>query len=462
VEGAWPIVLDLNLWTEYFDLAAYRSAVEGRIPASHFERLPETNTGLSALASIWLELRVHRRSILVPFNVTWSKYLGVAENDVAYLVPIELYNGYDFARNNPDLCLFLDGGPSLAPRVMSVRSPLPFGMSAAEKAAADLALAGMARPWGLDAASRGTRSVVDFSEPFPRNENGVCDGGVPSVVLAEFATDLGLDLPPEQVGTLPSTRGVMLGKALVEGPCDRLSSRTLAVAETRGAGEACTASVPVATTQTGFSEMVMYAPDRLSIRDLVEFINCRHGDATAGPETALCVVNRDGELESRLMINQIYEDSLNRFGFLTELLRAVSGPVGLAMVFLLVAILSVQLGTVLGHRRVRYAMLLSSGISLGQTKFMVITQTLLSALVGFMGAIGVFVVVSAVLFLRMAQISLDYEMITLGLPIDVLPAGAGLILLVMVGMLISTVILTLVQFRLNGLASHVPLERLLS
>jgi hypothetical protein len=467
LEPAWRIILDENLMRRYFDLGAYREAVRGRIPQSQYDAIPETAEALTEMPVIWLAARVHRREVLTPFRIGWSKYFGIGATDTAFIIPIEMYNTFLVAKENPDLCAFVDSGPDFRPRVMSIRSDRVFGMSADEREAFTARLDTLAEPLGGVVQQRGSRIVLDFDTP----ENGsetrdrACDSGVSALRFDLFLREAGIELAPDQVTTLEITDELAASPTQITGRCSAFTDQSLSKAQRTGEGANCVAQVPIADTATGYSEMLLYAENRLQIKNLVDYLSCRASANTPDLESSpnLCVLNVQdtGETESRLMINQIYEDSLTRFGFLTELLRAISGPIGVAMLLMLVAILWVQLGTVLGHRRIRYAMLLSNGLSWAQVKTMVVAQAAIGVCISLGFALAVFLLAKSFVLVQMAGITLTYEMITLGNPIDVLPMSGAIILVVFVATLITAIVLSLMQMRLNGLSPRSPLDRLL-
>lgn len=473
LQDAWDIVLDENIFRRYFNLEAYRESLQGRIPDSQFAAIPESIENLTDMSVIWLHVRVYRREVLTPFKVTWAEYFGIGATNTAFIIPIEMFNGFLMAGRNPNLCVVLDGGPQLKPRVLNVKSGRVFQLSLEEKSAFTEELKRLGAPIGGHVQQRGSRIMLDFlhgpgggpppGPPGGRNPN--CDGGAPNLLFHAYLAESGMVLDPGQIETAPPTPGMELTANSVSGPCGAFAPRSAEVASESRDGGICIATVPVADFSTGYPEMLMYAEDRLQIKSLVDFMSCRDGDATqsSGETPNLCLEsNEAGKApESRLMINQIYEDSLTRFGFLTELLRAISGPIGLSMLLMLVAILWVQLGTVLGHRKIRYAMLLSNGMSWRQVRLMVVAQACMGVCLSLAFAYIVFIAAKILVLNRMSGITNTYEMITLGNPIDVLPVNPVMVAIVFIATLITAVVLTIMQMRLIGLSPRRALDRLL-
>ncbi|GLQ35932.1 hypothetical protein GCM10007939_22160 [Amylibacter marinus] len=466
---AWPIVLDVKLFRENFDVERYRQSLEGKLPQSQFDALPKDIDELVKSPIIWLNTRVHRSERLTPFRVTWSKYFGIGSSNTAFMLPIEMYNLYTLTKENPRLCTFLEGGPELGQRIRSLRSGRLLGMKAEEKAAFKASFNQLAEIFGGEVEDRGSRMSVYFGD---RNKDRnflreTCDAGIAEYRLQLAAADLGLSIDEKQYDEVLKTSSmVQAWPDRVTANCEALSQRTRETGNVDGEGDKCIATIPMATRKTGYSEMLLFARNRLDIARLVDFMSCRPVVGRPDPlvnEHLCTVAGEEVKIpESRLMINQIYEDSLQRFGFLTQLLNAISGPIGLVMIGMLIAILWVQLGTVLGHRRFRYAMLLSNGVTWFQLKMMIVIQVLLGVCISLVFAIACIIAVKFLLLLRMAPLTQIFEKITLGNPIDVMPVQIPVIIMVLVATVIIAIVLTLIHLRLNKLSPRSPLERLLS
>jgi hypothetical protein len=82
-----------------------------------------------------------------------------------------------------------------------------------------------------------------------------------------------------------------------------------------------------------------------------------------------------------------YQDAIWRFGILSETLSAITPAYQVFFVVLLVLLLLVQIGTLVGHRRERYAAFLASGMHWYQIYWMLGLQVLMAATVGFAVAV---------------------------------------------------------------------------
>ena len=467
-EDAWELVLDKNLFRQFFDIQLYKETVTPLLTAAEAAQIPDSFDDLSKFSIIWLNVKVHRRDQLTPFKVKWAAHFGVGTGNTAYLAPIEFYNIFEVAKTNPKLCAFLEAGPELGTRVRSLKSGLMLRLKPEDKANMLAGFETLAQRLNGVVENRGSRMSVYFGDrrKDQRSLAETCDGGIPERQLKTIATDIGFELSPDLYDeTLSKPKVFTATQASVAATCDKLSRKTKERAAMDGTGENCVATIPMATTSAGYSEVFLFAKDRLDIKNLVDFMRCRRTPSNPDPlaNDNLCIsANDDGSVEeSRLAVNRIYEDSLNRFGFLTELLNGISGPIGFVMIGMLAAILWVQLGTVLGHRRFRYAMFLSNGITWAQLKSMILFQVVLGVCISMVFAVIFVIAIKFYLLIQMTDIALVYEKITLGRPVDVLPLGVGMVMLVLLATLGIAVILTLVHLVLNRLSPNSPLERLL-
>ncbi len=461
--GAWEIVLDENIFRRQFDLSAYRKSLEGRLPQAYLDAIPSDIAQLTEMSVIWLHVRVRRSEMLTPFRVTWGRHFGVGSTSTAFIIPLEMYNLYEMAKNNSRLCAFLEGGPNAPGRVQALRSGRVFTMSAADREAFSEKLEVMRAGLGGKLMTAGSRIRLVFEEP----GNGLsdCEQGASGLMVNLFLQSTGLDLSEDQIQIRPRTEHLLARPDRVQATCNAFGNDSLARAQQTDQDGTCVATIPVADFETGYADMLVYAQDRVALKPLVQFLSCQHDANYLDPaETErLCILpSQDRQrYESRLNLHEIYRDSLNRFSFLTGLLQAVTVPVGSAMLFVLVAILWVQLGTILGHRRIRYAMLLSNGLSWAQVKFMITFQGALAVSVSMVGAVVLLFGAKAAMALRMVAVTQEFESITLGETIDVLPVNMVIVGIVYLATLLGTVLLTLLQTRLNGIRPTSPLEQLL-
>jgi hypothetical protein len=217
--------------------------------------------------------------------------------------------------------------------------------------------------------------------------------------------------------------------------------------------------------------MLVFVRERTAINRLQDYINCtgvQAGALAAAEATeaeALCVPARtpqgDTVVQGRLMLSEVYQDSLRRLAFLTRLFDTISGPIGLALVLLLVAILQVQISTVVGHRRHDYALLLASGFSPRQLTVMVTLQVMLGVVLSMAVALALFLVLKVGLVWLSQPLALEFDRIMLGRPVDVLPIAAVDAVRIVALVLVLSAVFVWLQMRRSSVTYRRSLEDLL-
>ncbi|TRD17749.1 FtsX-like permease family protein [Palleronia caenipelagi] len=437
----WTIVLDIDQFERHFDLAAYRDSVEGRIPDTSFNEIPEETAGLTRMPMIWLSMSTPKGSRLTPFRVVWARYLGVGSRNYAYLIERRWYVGISAQHENPALCSDLTGGPGLLPGVNAVQGPRLLTMQPADqddaRAKFDAALTPIKAEFGGEIIHSTTRS---FWQPESRSRQSACPPLIPANTLALYLSDAGLTpingrvaqaADEVELASLPATLGLELRGNGFSAPCDLLddvvkSDSGTALREVDGV---CMADVSATPGGRGYNEMLLFAAERTEIDALRDVINCADvslGDVDSNASTeALCYAVQTPQdetvVQSRLRLSETYQDSLQRLAFLTNLFAVVTKPIGWTLFALLLAILWVQIGTLIGHRRNDYALLLASGFSPRQLTAMVSMQLVLAALFSMVVALLLFIGLREFLLNQSTALSTDFEKIVLGRRIDLLP-----------------------------------------
>ncbi len=468
-EGPWPIVLNATTFARYFDLSAYRAALDGRVPEAELAAIPDDPARITELPRLWLEMRVHKGE-LAPFEVTWAPHITIGAEQIAYVAPLDLWHLIDEAARNPaTLCLFPEGGPGLGRRILTLRSEaLAFGT---DRRALRAGFAELAEALGGTLRARPTRMQVTFGTEDERAAFAPgrrCDPGLPEGRVLAMAAEAGLPVSAADPGVVvDSTRPVRIEAGRLLLPCDAVPPDRRARGETQDEGGQCLVALPLAERDTGFEEAFLYAASRLEIGRLLDFVLCRPVDGLPPPEARrpLCldpeVDAAEAEPDPRLRIDEVYEDALTRYNFLTDLIEQLRGPIGLGLFGLLLVILWVQIGTILGHRRLRYAMLLCNGATWGQIRLMVVAQGVFAATLALALAVAVFAGVHALLEIQAGDLAARYPVISDGVALNPLPLGPGSVALVGGLAISASAVLLLVQARLFGISRRLPVETLL-
>ena len=276
--GAWDIVLDANIFGRLFDLTAYRQSLEGRLPQAYLDTIPADSAQLTDMSVIWLHVKTRRDEVLTPFKVNWAQHFGIGSTNTAFIVPIEMYNLYEMAKNSSRLCVFLEGGPAFPGRVQALRSARTFTMTAEERLDFTAKMETLQKGLGGDLISAGSRIKLVFEQP----QNGVskCEQGVSRDLVQIFLSSVGMDLAKDQIQRIEATDFLTATPTHLEAACAALSANLLERAEQTDRDGQCVASIPVADFETGYADMLVYANSRLALKPLVQFLSCRTGAST--------------------------------------------------------------------------------------------------------------------------------------------------------------------------------------
>jgi len=477
----WTIVLDIDQFERHFDLAVYRDSVEGRIPDTSFNEIPEEIAGLTRMPMLWLSMSTPKGSRLTPFRVVWARYLGVGSRNYAYLIERRWYVGISAQHENPALCADLTGGPDLLPGVNAVQGPRTLMMQAADRDDARARFQKALTPIAAEFGGEIIHSTLRSSwEPKSQSRQSDCPPLIPATTLALYLADAGLTPVNGRVAeaangvelaSLPATPGLELRGNGFSAPCDLLDDVLKSDSGTalRAVDGVCVADVSATPGGRGYNEMLLFAAERTEIDALRVVINCADVsledlEPDEGTDTLCYAVQTPQDetvVQSRLRLSETYQDSLQRLAFLTELFAVVTEPIGWTLSALLLAILWVQIGTLVGHRRNDYALLLATGFSPRQLTAMVSMQLVLGALFSMGVALLLFVGLREFLLIQSDALSTEFEKIVLGRKIDVLPLSIrdvgvtfGLVVLIS-----ST--LAWWQMRRTGVADGRSLEELM-
>lgn len=480
----WTIILDEDQFRRFFDLAAYRRVLDGRIPQTALDEVPEDIRRLTDMPMIWLQTRTQLGGYrLVPFRVQWGRYLGAGSENYAYILERRWFRAVDMQFDNPDLCVDLMAGPGLPPPVNRAQSANLLFMDG--ETSADVTER-FKSTFDIVAAQYGGAVTISTNRAYwePQSEERLannCSASIPSTVLDLFLFDAGFDIVREQdraegaeieVLSVPAVPDFEIRPDGMSAPCDLLNDRLLSDPTTRQETweTGCVAHISATAGGSGYSEVLLFAEERTDIDRLRDLIACEgltpatleNGPAHA---RAICSVVETpwGEevVQSRLRLSESYADSLLRLGFLTRLFDTISGPIGFALLVLLVAILRVQIGTVVEHRRQDYALLLANGFSHGQLKGMVAWQLAFGVLTAMATALLLFTALKSVLLARSSQLSEDFERVLLGRIVDALPLSIGSVVSIVGVVLVLGALFAWWQMQRNGVSRTQSLEALM-
>lgn len=409
-ENAWQglpltIVLSESIFFQQFDYAAYREVMQPVLRKKKLSRLPLTppqDNLKNALHTLWLKVMIGNREVLVPFNVEWVHHIPGMEK-VAYLFPLTTYHALLAAYHFPEL--------RYNPETQGKGNPKQFKHLTASTFPRQ-AMADYAHCVHAAVAATGLVELPNVGEdqcPKPRGLSGHLSSqrhrSTPHSARGDPGSPPGspqaADAAPWDTLNHDSDNHIWL-------PCHRLP-RSNALRGTLCPGRSSaseTGATPlfvpwdVTADGTSFAAMHVYVPDPTRL--------------SRGIKGLLALRTPDGL--HALSIQTMYQDALNRFNLLSDLLSTMVPAYALTFGLFLSALLLAQVGTLIGHRRHHYGILLSRGFTWIGIYAKLILQVTLATLTG--GCLAVFVFIPALRLLLdegFARIIRNYQ--------DLLPPG---------------------------------------
>ncbi|MEO5348265.1 MAG: hypothetical protein H7836_01255 [Magnetococcus sp. YQC-3] len=374
--GGWEglpltIVLSESLFVRQFDYAAYREAIQPLLQQKKLRRLPAKlpqGDLKNALSTLWLKVTVGNQEELLPFRVRWVHHIPSMEK-VAFLFPLSTYHALMAAYHFPELRynpLNLGRGDPEQYRWLTSRQFPRETMTTYERcvhmAVAATGLTDLPRvkedicpkPANLE-----MRPLKNDAKPLA-SSTGSEGSGQPEIWdTLSHDTNNRLWLPCQRLPRSNALRG------------------TLCPGEVKANGVATPLFVPWDVTSDGSSlaAVHVYVPDptRLS-RGIQGLLAMRTADNVRA-----------------LSIQTMYQDALNRFNLLSDLLSTMVPAYALTFGLFLSALLLAQVGALIGHRRHHYGILLSRGFTWVGIYAKLIWQMILATGVGGMVAVFLFI-----------------------------------------------------------------------
>nr|CRH04242.1 Conserved membrane protein of unknown function [Candidatus Magnetococcus massalia] len=347
------VVLNAQLFAKHFDYRTYRDELKRDLPASKRHTLPDQidrDHLADTLKVLWLRLTVGQEEHLFPFNIRWMNHIPAMEQ-VAYLFPLSTYHGLLAAYHLPDL-KFDPAGQGMhsqadARRLKSSSYPrqaIVEHVSCIRKAVDETGLTGIpmihdgrcAPPAGMDpnAPSSGVASEWDLLEHDSANQ---------------------LWLPCHRLARNDTVRG------------------TICPGSSRRYRDKAPLYIPWDVTGYGTA----YASLHVYVK----------------PENLRAVIDSLSDLrvesgQRAFNIHPKYQDALNRFNMLNDVLTHFVPAFALTMGTLLTALLLAQIGTLLDHRKHHYGMLMTRGMTWTGIHAKVYLQMTLAVLISGSIALG--------------------------------------------------------------------------
>ncbi|MBF0438528.1 MAG: hypothetical protein HQL93_05335 [Magnetococcales bacterium] len=360
------VVLSESLFAEGFNYEAYREAVQPILRQKKLRRLPEKppeGSLRNALDAIWLEVGIGNSEELVPFRVRWVHHIPAMEK-VAFLFPLSTYHALLAAFHFPEIRFDVKskgiGNPEEFRRLTAATYPK------GEIAAYALCLQEEMAKTGL----LGLPKIPENRCPKPQFSMDPSTG---------FKRTSGSD---DDWDVLNHDNNHHLWMPCHRLPMDNPLRESLCPSGRPKSGQSLIyAPWDVTESGTSFAAVRIYMPDPTRL--------------SKGIQSLMAVRTMDGR--PAFNIHSMYQDALNRFNLLSDLLSTMTPAYAITFGLFLGALLLAQAGTLIGHRRHHYGILLSRGFTWTGLYGKLLWQMFLATLTA--GGIAVFGMIPALRYL---------------------------------------------------------------
>jgi len=340
------IILSRALFQKFFSYDKYKEYLSEILPNTFSSSIPDLidMKSESPLDTIWLQIQNGMRKELLPFKIHWTDRFPVIDK-IAFVFPLSTYQKLIAADRFPQLHYFPESknrGERIQKLFLLAPSDKQQFTTVSEDWRRIVSILG-----GGKVFKSNSEIKVDFNYPIRKD------------LVAAFAKQQGIEYIVDHM-----VRGDEIrhndGKIFL--PCNFLEQTDLP------AHMLCDEATPkiIAIDDTakgyGFWHVLVYVPDRTALSKVVDKL----------------LKIEDGAL----FIHSIYQDALNRFSFLSKLIKTLQQPYGILVIFIMLTLLGIQIGSIVGHRRHNYGIFLAKGVQWWQIYLTLWFQIILSTLIG--------------------------------------------------------------------------------
>jgi hypothetical protein len=358
------VYINKNLFLPRFNLEKYVAALRGFIPVNE---LPNQQQSIDSLDSIWLRLWVQDHFELVKFKVVWLDSFPALQK-LVYLFPLETYQASILSRRTP----FRFAPEGMGDNIARVASIDVLNFDLAEEAA-------------LKTVTGGNR--LDIFAKCLDTEVELFDGSV-----AEFPQFI----VPRSLQQLASCKTIAGFQAPIEIDIQTTTSSSYGYSTDHYMTIPCSEVNACIRDEKG--NMNWQQETQI---DMYEFFSGANVYVENRIELAKA---KDLLLGLRLDDNQVfyfnpvYQDAILRFSYLTRTLDWIQIPLVIVYLVFVIALLWVQLATLLNHRLNNYGVMLAKGMYWYQVKIVLYIQIFACTLVGAATIGGLVEIVGKLIF----------------------------------------------------------------
>lgn len=377
------IVVNRTMFRKYFDYNKYREVLRKSISSDEWnklpDRLPDTDEPMDEL---WLRIRTGSGSELLPFKIIWADHLS-AQEKIAFLFPLSTYHALSFSNRYPELRYFPDEYGIAGERIKQIMVEGPSNGKYIKEI--------LSRLKGEAATFRGD-ILISFRSPISKSQ-------IDSIVERYHSKYQVMDsIKVDKI--VHDDKGC---KRRIWLPLERLPEDIVARKDTAKChrGESCLVPIDVTAKGNGFGRAIIYVSDRTMLSTAVDKI---------------LKVN-----DNAFLLDPVYQDALNRFGFLSRMVESMREPYAIILGIFLFALLGIHITTIIGHRRHRYGMLLSKGMDWWKIYLMLFLQILMALCVGMVMSVLILYQTARYLQNSVASVAAIYRETLNILDFDLLP-----------------------------------------
>nr|VFJ59235.1 MAG: hypothetical protein BECKFW1821A_GA0114235_108910 [Candidatus Kentron sp. FW] len=409
-ENGLPLALILNrsVFKNAFDYSKYQQVLRSHLPKDWWER--DLPISLDKLKALWLFVLVGRQSELVRFQVHWVENIPGASRP-AFLYPLGTLRALEEAKANPLLRYFPEALDGKAGGNGARMTGLIVLGGYEDTAAPNERTREFARCLDGEMAQDGEDAAISL--PYPK----------PAVWMTACRSQAGIGQDRIITNTVSGHALSFTQDGFLEIPCDSISEamardinaecrvRRLSIlgnypGETIRRLAQCTSGnvtdagytlelpdvsqsvISVCAAKSGIPAQNLppkegiVSLDRIKGSRIIIYVPDRNGLSEAIDRLLGITIDINDTNIRALSLTPAYKDAVNRVNYLTDTIGSIALPYGALFSSLMLLLLWVILGTLIGHRRERYAVLLARGISWWQIYAMVYFQVILSSTLG--------------------------------------------------------------------------------
>ncbi len=385
------MILSKRLFARYFKYQRYRDVLSAMLPETLLRDIPEhLDMNAERLPdTLWMQVKNQDQWELLPFRISWVERFPVID-PIAFLFPLSTYHAIKTAHDHPELDYFPEGEGRRTTRIAQ------FSLEVNQE----------------QDNERIAQFYETFSARFPQSEMLDFRGDMlitlkrplPAFWIEGYTQQYDLRF---RIMNEPYGHAIGHEKGMLQLPCGSLQDKELDERQfTACSGDRLQpVSLDVTAKGRGYHHALVYVPDRMFL---------------SPAKDALVSVK-----EEALSIHPSYQDALNRFGFLSEMLETLEKPYTWFLFIFLVALLGIQIGTLLGHHRHRYGIFLAKGMEWWEIYAMLWLQILLALLIGMCVAVFAISATSALVQTAIQTVAQKYSDTLSISDLNLLPLSGG-------------------------------------